>query len=318
MISRASIGRPSWSWCGVVRGTKGGAGSSPAESEACTRHPAVDRAEVLDGDNIRYGVALSYASRGRFQPLLPFSLARRCRAGEWGFTSLRTGSLAPVPYPSCCAHLREDDGHIRRRCFRGRGIYCGIVVQDGGISTNLFCTSDPRQCDGREEGQQEPSRCQGEAAKTTEAGARARDHHDELFFGPKKALVKQISRFPAGLPRLCSCGPVLGPSWARCHSHRCCPCACNEVKRVDAAPPFHIRPRSSNPARSRARTSTTRARPTGGKTASARNARCQEIWQASSTYGGMIRYPPKLPTMCQNSKASKISCCPSILSRGHQ
>jgi hypothetical protein len=56
-----------------------------------------------------------------------------------------------------------------------------------------------------------PSRCQGEAAKTTEAGARARDHHDELFFGPKKALVKQISRFPAGLPRLCSCGPVLGP-----------------------------------------------------------------------------------------------------------
>jgi hypothetical protein len=107
-------------------------------------------------------------------------------------------------------------------------------------------------------------------------------------------------------------------SWARSHSHRCCPCAYNEVKRVDAAPPFHIRPRSSNPARSRAHTSTTRARPTGGKTASARNARCQEIWQASSTYGGMIRYPPKLPTMCQNSKASKISCCPSILSRGHQ
>jgi hypothetical protein len=159
MISRASIGRPSWSWCGVVRGTKGGAGSSPAESEARTRHPAVDRAEVLDGDNIRYGAALSYASRERFQTLIPFSLARRCRAGEWGFTSLRTGSLAPVPSTPCCAHLREDDGHIRRRCFRGRGIYCGIVVQDGGMSTNLFA---PRTR-GNATGEKKPSRSQAEA-----------------------------------------------------------------------------------------------------------------------------------------------------------
>lgn len=102
------------------------------------------------------------------------------------------------------------------------------------MSTNLFCTSEPRQCDGREEAQQEPSRCQGEAAKTTEAGARARDHHDELFFGPKKAPVKQIFRSRQG----CRASAVVALSWARCHSHRCCPCACIEVKRVDAAPTF--------------------------------------------------------------------------------
>jgi hypothetical protein len=84
---------------------------------------------------------------------------------------------------------------------------------------------------------------------------------------------------------------------------------------VDAAPPFHIRPRSSNPARSRTHSSTTRARPTGGKTASARNPRCQEIWQVSTASSLSSKTPP---TMCQNSKASKISCCPSIPSRGRQ
>jgi len=180
------------------------------------------------------------------------------------------------------------------------------------MSTHLFCTSDPRQCDGREEAKQKPSRAkesQGEAAKLAEEGARARDHHNnELVFRPKKARVKQIqyavSRFPPGMPRLCCCGPVM--SRARPHSHRGCPCACNLMHEgydplVDAAPPFHIRPRSSNPAQSRTHSSTTRARPTGGKTASARNPRCQEIWQvstASSTDGGMSRYPPKLPPLC--------------------
>jgi hypothetical protein len=69
----------SWSWCGVVRRrtTEGGACSPPGESEA-RDIPEVDRAAVLDGDNIRYGVALLHASRERFQSL--FSPARRCEA----------------------------------------------------------------------------------------------------------------------------------------------------------------------------------------------------------------------------------------------
>jgi hypothetical protein len=70
----------SWSWCGVVRTTGGGACSPPGDSEA-RDIPEVDRAAVLDGDNIRYGVALLHASRERFQSL--FSPARRCEAASF-------------------------------------------------------------------------------------------------------------------------------------------------------------------------------------------------------------------------------------------
>jgi hypothetical protein len=94
-------------------------------------------------------------------------------------------------------------------------------------------------------------------------------------------------------------------------------CACKKVTTLWLTQP-HLSPfgqgaatqaAQPSPAPTHSSMRTTRARPTGGKTASARNPRCQEIWQAStasSTYGGaMIRYPPRLPpTMCQNSKAS--------------
>jgi hypothetical protein len=124
----------------------------------------------------------------------------------------------------------------------------------------------------------------------------------------------------------CRASAVVGLSWARHRSHRGCPCACKKVTTLWLTQP-HLSPfgqgaatQAAQPSPAPTHSSTTRARPTGGKTASARNPRCQEIWQAStasSTYGGMIRYPPRLPpTMCQNSKASKISCCPSIPSRG--
>ena len=51
----------------------------------------VERAAVLDGDNIRYGVP------SLFRRLAAAKL-QSCKAGQWGFAGLRAGSLTtPLP-----------------------------------------------------------------------------------------------------------------------------------------------------------------------------------------------------------------------------
>lgn len=181
MISRASIGR---------LGPGVASSEGPKEAQALLRQRVKHALDIQRLIERRCSTATTFDMVRHFrmprQTLIPFSLARRCRAGEWGFTSLRTGSLAPVPYTPCCAHLREDDGHIRRRCFRGRGIYCGIVVQDGGMSTNLFA---PRTR-GNATGEKEPSRCQADAKeKRLKQPKRVRGHAIttmSCFLGQKK------------------------------------------------------------------------------------------------------------------------------------
>jgi hypothetical protein len=69
----------SWSWCGVVRRTEGGACSSPGESEALDI-PEVDRAAVLDGEVTTFDMVWRFRMPRGSAFNNPFSPAVRCKA----------------------------------------------------------------------------------------------------------------------------------------------------------------------------------------------------------------------------------------------
>jgi hypothetical protein len=325
----------SWSWCGVVRRrrTEGGACSPPGESEA-RDIPEVDRAAVLDGD-IRYGVPLLHASRERFQSL--FSAARRCEAAK-----LLVGVCGSEGGLPDSHHAARISGSMMATFDAGASWpwdmlwdRCPVWRYVHEPFLHLGPAAMRRERRSQAEAKQRPSRSQGEAAKLAEEGASARDQHDALFFGPKKARVKQICCIPISA-RVAA--PLLlwachGPVIARIEAVTTyCTVLCMQEgydPLVDAAPPFPIRPRSSNPGcPAQSRTHSLVYAYDQGPPYWGQDCKCKKstLPRDMASVHGILNlrwcYDP-LSTKTSphyvsklKSLASKISCCPSIPSRG--
>ena len=152
--------------------------------------PEVERAAVLDGDRIRYGVP---------------SLFRRLAAAKlqcWtvGFCGSEGGLpdySPPIEYTHHAAHI---SGRMMATFDAGGSWPWDILWDRCPVRRYVhapFLHLGPAAMRRERRSQAEAKQSQGEAAKLAEEGARARDHHNnELVFRPKKARVKQIRCVP--------------------------------------------------------------------------------------------------------------------------
>ncbi|KAH8772365.1 hypothetical protein BGZ57DRAFT_419767 [Hyaloscypha finlandica] len=183
------------------------------------------------------------------------------------------------------------------------------------MSTNLFCTSDPRQCDGREEAKQEPSRSQGGAAKPAASGARARDRHDELFFSSKKSTREadiQISARVAAPLLLWACrGPVVDSLL----TSRLSLCMQGGYRLIRGSTQPHLSTFGQEAA-TQPSPAPTRPRPGPALLGARLQVKKCTLLRDMASVLNLRRYDPlstKTPPLCvKTPKASKISCCPSI------